>query len=268
MAKPTLSVLCIGGFDPSGGGGVLADQRACAAFGAHALCVATALVVQNTQRVVQVEPVDINVLAAQIETLLVDVEPAAVKVGMLPGIAAVEVIVDYLRSFQGLIPIVVDPVFSPTSGDPFNDSEAIDYISTQLMPLATIVTPNAVEAAQLTGRTLNKREDMARACIAIMEQTSAKAVMVKGGHLDIRDDDGDPISFDLLFDGEHFIELESPRETSYEVRGTGCLFASALAAQLGDGRGLAEAARSAKTWITREIRIAHVVGKGRRIAVL
>jgi len=189
-------------------------------------------------------------------------------VGMLPGIAAVEVIVDYLRSFQGLIPIVVDPVFSPTSGDPFNDSEAIDYISTQLMPLATIVTPNAVEAAQLTGRTLNKREDMARACIAIMEQTSAKAVMVKGGHLDIRDDDGDPISFDLLFDGEHFIELESPRETSYEVRGTGCLFASALAAQLGDGRGLAEAARSAKTWITREIRIAHVVGKGRRIAVL
>lgn len=268
MATSALSVLCIGGLDPCGGAGLLADARACAAFGAHCLGVATAVVAQNTQRVTSVEPIDPNFLAAQLEALLVDVEPAAVKVGMVPGIAATEVIVDYLRPLQGLVPIVVDPVFGPSNGDPFLDADAIEYLCSQLFPLATLVTPNALEAAQLTSLPITSFGDMASACVAITGRTGVAAVLLKGGHMVGDGPDQIPMATDLLFDGKTFTELSAPRIGAFEVRGTGCLLASAVASLLADDRGLIESAQAAKVWLSRKYALAQVVGRGQRIAVI
>lgn len=268
MPDETLSILCIGGLDPSGGAGILADARACAAFGAFALGVATAIVPQNSQGVTQIEPIAPEVVDAQLEAIFSDIEPAAIKIGMLPGIAAAEVIHKYLRPLQGRLPIVIDTVFAPSSGPEFVDSVAIDTIAGLLFPLADIITPNALEARQLSGVEISDLDSMARGAIAVYERSRSKWVLLKGGHAVTGDEDKDQLAIDLLFDGERFMELRARRETDFEVRGTGCLLASALAAQLADGKAMTEAAQNAKVWLTGQIRASQPIGKGRRMAAL
>ena len=266
MSRELLTVLCVGGLDPSGGAGLLADSRACAAFGAHALGVATAIVAQNSRGVTHIEAVAPDLVRAQVETLLADIEPAAIKIGMIPGVAVAEVLVDLFRPLKDRAPIVIDPVFGPTRGAQFSDETTIDYIAGQLMPLATVITPNIIEAKQLCDIEATDLESMAHACIALFERLHAQNVLLKGGHMVPDHADASPIAIDLLFNGDRFLELRAIRETDYEVRGTGCLLASAIAAQLADGKTTVEAARGAKVWLTQQIRSAQVLGTGARIA--
>ena len=255
--------MCIGGLDPCGGAGLTADARACAAFGALCLPISTAIVVQNTRGVKQIEPVAPALIAAQIGTLLEDIQPAAIKIGLLPSLTSVEVLSSLLRPLHPLVPIVIDTVFAPSQGRAFNDALTIEAIAGQLLPLATVVTPNSLEASQLGANFISDLGDMARGAIAVFERTGAQNVLLKGGHA------GDAqFAIDLFFDGSRFLELRAPRENDYEVRGTGCLLASALAAGMARGQSAPDAAVEAKTWLTEQFRSAKVVGGGRRIAAI
>lgn len=257
------TVLCIAGLDPSGGAGLGADIRACKAMGALALPVATAIVVQNTRGVKLSQAISLEVLVAQIETLLEDIHPSAIKIGMLPGAEAARAVANLLRPLHGQIPIVMDTVFAPSSGRAFNDEDAIATIADELLPLATVVTPNALEARLLGADAISDINSMQRAAQAVHGRTGAQAVLVKGGHTN------DPhFAVDLLFDGTDFLELRAPRQGSYEVRGTGCLLASALASGLAQGLALSTAAHNAKEWLTQEYLKARAIGGGRRIAAI
>jgi hydroxymethylpyrimidine/phosphomethylpyrimidine kinase len=259
----TPTVLCIGGLDPCGGAGLTADARACAAFGALCLPIATAIVVQNTRGVKKIEPIAPNIVAAQIETLLEDIQPAAIKIGLIATLSSVEGLASLLRPLHNLAPIVLDTVFAPSTGQAFNDNSTIEAIRGQLLPLATVVTPNALEARQLGTGEISDLNDMARGAIAIHERTGAHNVLMKGGHAG-----NAQFAIDLFFDGTRFLELRAERENSYEVRGTGCLLASALAAGLAKGKTAPDAATDAKTWLTEQYLSARAIGHGRRIAAI
>jgi hydroxymethylpyrimidine/phosphomethylpyrimidine kinase len=263
--EPFPSVLCIAGLDPSGGAGLLADERACAAFGAHMLGVATAVVVQNTRGVKLVDAVAPEIVAAQIETLLEDIQPAAIKLGMIPGIATATVIQERLQPLRDKVPIVIDPVFGPSTGPVFNDNATVQFLAGQLLSLATLITPNLDEAWRLGAGTARNMDEMAKVCLALRERTGAGHVLLKGGHMETEDPELANLSVDLLFDGSRFLELRALREKGYEVRGTGCGLASAIAAQLASGSNVIEAARAAKVWLTQQIRDARAVGGGRRV---
>lgn len=261
--SPITSVLCIGGLDPSGGAGLLADARACNAAGVHALSVVTAIVPQNTWGVTLVDPVAPAVLRAQIETLLADIRPGAIKIGMIPNRETIELLAEILRPLSAQIPVVIDTVFAPTTGAIFNDENAIEALKTQLLPLATVVMPNAVEAVQLGAAPITDWVTMQRAARQIRDQTGAKTVLLKGGHVANAE-----FSTDCFFDGEAFVELRARRENGFEVRGTGCLLAAHLGAHLALGKSPCEAAIEAKNWLTREFQNARIVGGGRRVAAI
>jgi hydroxymethylpyrimidine/phosphomethylpyrimidine kinase len=143
-------VLTIGGLDPSGGAGLPADARAIRAFGAHPCAVTTAVIAQNTQGVALVEAVSRNMLRTQLLNLLDDITPGAIKIGMLPNQELVQIVVEILQDLR--IPIVLDPVFAPSSGAAFSDDCAVRLIASQLLPLCALVTPNILEAVRLTAQ--------------------------------------------------------------------------------------------------------------------
>ena len=260
---PIPTVLCIGGLDPSGGAGISADARACAAFGAHCLPVATAIAVQNTRGVRLVEPISPATTTAQIETILDDISPGAIKIGLICGLETVEMLAELLRARCTGIPLVIDTVFAPSSGPIFNDSGEIAAICAQLLPLATVVTPNALEARQLGAGEIFDLVSMQNAARAVWNRTKSRNVLLKGGHVENAD-----FSIDLWFDGAEWVELRARRENAFEVRGTGCLLASALAAQLAGGIEAKLAAQNAKIWLTQKYLAARAIGGGRRIAAI
>ena len=255
----TRIVYTIGGLDPSGGAGIPADARACRAFGVHACAIATAVIAQNTRGVSRVEAVSAAMLRAQLENLAEDIAPHAIKIGMLPNAEAVEIVARQLRVLD--VPTVLDPVFAPSSGNNFSDDETIQTIVRELFPLCDLVTPNTVEASKLCGFEIENLNDMKRAGQEIIA-LGAQRVLVKGGHL--------PQSHevvDILCDVTSATELRAPRIEGVEVRGTGCLLASAIAAQLAQSIEIETAVRDAKTWLASQIQDAQMIGNGRRVAV-
>jgi hydroxymethylpyrimidine/phosphomethylpyrimidine kinase len=253
-------VLAIGGLDPSGGGGLPADARAIAAFGAHPCLVTTAVIAQNTQGVQKTEAVSGEMLRLQLQTLSDDIEISAIKIGVLPGIESVEAVCDFLKNC-GKIPVVFDPVLAPSSGPEFSNQHVTEKIKLQLLQFCDLVTPNLAEAQQLSGIAINSAEDARCAAKILCEKLGARSSLIKGGH-----GAGDE-SVDVLFSNEQFYEFRAPRIQGYEVRGTGCLLASAVAAQLAQDIELEIAVRNAKAWLTEKIKTAKIVGKGRRVAL-
>jgi hydroxymethylpyrimidine/phosphomethylpyrimidine kinase len=297
MRKTPPCILTIGGLDPSGGAGLPADARAVEAFGGHACGVATAVIAQNTIGVADVAPVSAAMLTAQLENLLADITPQAVKIGVLPHAAAVKVVARVLRQFvrDRHVPIIVDPVFAPSSGRVFADTSTITLIERQLLPLADFVTPNVPEAVQLSGLRIDDKDGMRAAAVTIRERCGVPHVLLKGGHLVVESEPGitrvkppvksqhpatpdDLISagptseivcdaLDVLYDGTHVVELRAPFIAGYEVRGTGCHLAAALATLRAQGVPPLDAAWRAKTWLQGKIATAQPVGKGRRVIV-
>jgi hydroxymethylpyrimidine/phosphomethylpyrimidine kinase len=280
LAERPAVVLCIAGFDPSGGAGLLADARACAAMQAHAVCVQTALVPQNTRGVHSIAAVTPELVLLQARTLLDDIPVSAIKVGLIPNLAVLDAIVEIVTPLikKKGIPLVVDPVLAPSNGPAFTDDTEAQAILDRLFPLATLVTPNTIEAARLSAYPIESVKEMEGAARARWERTQACAVLVKGGHVapveakrsvDQRSGgEKNPglLVQDVFFDGKNLRELRSPYVEGAEVRGTGCMLASAIAAQLAHGVAPFDAARLAKNWLTKRIETAHSVGQGRRIA--
>src|SRR5580698_1523254 len=246
-------LLTIAGFDPSCGAGTAADLKVFAAHGCYGVAAITSLTVQNTQGVTDVQNTPSATLRAQLECLANDSEIAAVKIGMLGNRGNAAVVAEFLDAGK-YASVVHDPVMKSSSGTELLDAAGIKFVVTELLKRSTVITPNIPEAEILTGMTIKDIADMEAAAKKIVEM-GAHAVIVKGGHM------GRPT--DVLFDGTDMVTLPGERVNEEQLHGTGCTFASALAAHLAVGRGLLEAATLAKAYATKAIEKAYPVGKGR-----
>ena len=250
-APPIL--LTIAGFDPCCGAGTAADLKTFAAHGCYGVAAITSLTVQNTQGVETVHNTPSAELRAQLEVLVNDCEIAAVKIGMLGNRGNAVVVGEFLDAHK-FAHVVHDPVMKSSSGAELLDAGGIKYVVTELLKRASVITPNVAEAEVLTGMTIKDVADMEAAARKIVE-LGARAVIVKGGHMDR--------SVDALFDGNEMMQLGGEKVKTDNTHGTGCTFASALAAQLAAGRGLLEAATLAKAYVMKAIEKGYPIGKGR-----
>ena len=245
--------MTIAGSDSGGGAGIQADLKTFAALGVYGSSVLTAITAQNTVGVTAVHEVPVDVVAAQIEAVMSDIGADAVKTGMLSSGEIIETVARELNHFRANL-VVVDPVMVAKSGDRLLRENAVDSLRRSLLPIATVVTPNIPEAETLVGMTISSAEDARRAAQNILNM-GAKAVVVKGGHLA-----GPPV--DLFYDGQEFHEFSAARIETTNTHGTGCTFASAIAAELAKGMDLLDAVAAAKEYVTEAIRHSFPVGQG------
>ena len=225
-------VLSIAGSDSGGGAGIQADLKAFARCGVHGMTAVTAITAQNTVGVTAVYALPPQTIVDQVAAVAADIGVDAVKIGMLGNAATVDAVVGALELLPG-VPVVVDPVMVAESGSPLLDDDAQEALRTRLLPLATVVTPNLVEAAVLAGRE-SSPEVMARAIRAL----GPEAIVVTGGH--------SQTGSDLFFDGSQVVEIAGARHPDGAAHGSGCTHSSALAAHLARGADPLEAARQAK----------------------
>lgn len=255
-AKALGRVLVIAGSDSGGGAGIQADVKAITAMGGFAMTAIAALTAQNTHGVFGVEPVSPRFLRAQITAIASDLGWDAVKTGMLAQIPLVEAAAEALAGTPA--PVIVDPVMIATSGARLLEPRAVDALRALLIPRAALVTPNAPEAAALTGRNVDTREDQRRAADRLLE-AGAKAALVKGGHVD-----GARV-YDVLATqtGEHIFEADRI-PTPRPFHGAGCTLASAIAAGLARGAELISAIDAARDYLRGAMLHAPDFGTGAR----
>ncbi|MBZ5527992.1 MAG: bifunctional hydroxymethylpyrimidine kinase/phosphomethylpyrimidine kinase [Acidobacteriia bacterium] len=250
-APPIL--LSIAGFDPGCGAGTAADLKTFAAHGCYGIAAITALTVQNTQAVESVTNTPAATLRAQLDVLARDCNIAAVKIGMLGNRGNAMAVGEFLDATK-YAHVVLDPVMKSSTGTELLDAGGIKYLATELLKRVSILTPNIAEAELLTGIAIKDLAAMEAAARKLVEM-GARAVVVKGGHMDR--------AVDVLFDGTEILTLGSDRIKTTNTHGTGCTFASALAAQLAQGRSVREAATLAKAYVTKAIEKSYPIGKGR-----
>jgi hydroxymethylpyrimidine/phosphomethylpyrimidine kinase len=246
-------VLIIAGSDSGGGAGIQADLKTVSALGAFGMTAVTALTAQNTTGVYAVFEIDPRFVVGQIEACVSDIGCDAVKTGMLAGTAIIDAVAAVI-SEKGLAPLVVDPVMIAKSGASLLKADAIDALKKKLLPLTTVVTPNLHEAGALTGREIKTLAQMKEAARAIRD-LGPKSVVVKGGHLET-------VAADVLYDGREFVELRVERIATKNTHGTGCIFASAIAANLARKKTVPESVAGAKDFVTAAIRAGLAIGKG------
>ncbi|MDM8522330.1 bifunctional hydroxymethylpyrimidine kinase/phosphomethylpyrimidine kinase [Desulfococcaceae bacterium HSG8] len=248
------TALTIAGSDSSGGAGIQADLKTFQAHGVFGMSAITAVTVQNTQKVYDVQEMRPQMVHDQITCLFDDAEIHAVKIGMVSGIPLIEAIEEALRSVKRT-PVVLDPVMISKSGYRLLNQDAQDALISRLFILAEVVTPNIYEAEAITGQDIRTIEDMQDAAQKIIDM-DAKKVVIKGGHL------GGDHSTDILYDGNYYKQLKSPRIETKNTHGTGCTFSSAIAANLALGKDFFDAVADAKTYITGAIENSLSIGKG------
>ncbi len=241
------NVVSIAGVDPSGGAGVLADVKTFSALGAYGCGVVAALTAQNTRAVTGIHEVPPEFLRLQIDTLFDDVAIDAVKIGMLASAPLIRTVADALRRHRPRF-VVLDPVMVAKSGDRLLRAEAVEALRLELLPLATVVTPNLPEAADLLGAPVADSAEAMRAAARALREHGPANVLVKGGHLP-----GDRL-VDILFDGERFVELAAARIATQNTHGTGCTLSSAIAALLPQRDSVAAAVRDARAYVLEAIR--------------
>ena len=249
-------VLTIAGFDPSSGAGVTADVKTIAAHGCYGVGCVTALTVQSTAGVRRVEAVNPELVMDTLRELRSDLAISAVHLGMLGSGKVARAVADFLKDAK-LPNVVVDPIIKSSSGHDLIDRAGLRVLIDQLLPLATVITPNVNEAAALTGLAVTNLEQM-RVAAASLHEMGAASVVITGGHLDK--------AIDLLsFTSQRGAEQEvfkSDRLRSKSTHGTGCAFSSAMACHLARGRGLPEAVLLAKAYVAAAIANAHPLGRG------
>jgi hydroxymethylpyrimidine/phosphomethylpyrimidine kinase len=229
-------LLSIAGSDSGGGAGIQADLKAFAACGAHGMTAITAITAQNTERVSAVYPLPPDAIVAQVRAVAEDIGVDAVKIGMVGSATAIEAVVEALDLLPASVPVVLDPVMIAESGGRLLEPDAERSLRERLVPRATVVTPNLMEAAALAGLGVDTDAgELARAVHAL----GPRIVVVTGGH---REAGGD-----LFYDGERLVEIPGERHPDGSAHGSGCTHSSVLAAQLARGAEPLEAARRAHT---------------------
>ncbi|MDT0633055.1 bifunctional hydroxymethylpyrimidine kinase/phosphomethylpyrimidine kinase [Rubrivirga sp. S365] len=251
----TPTALTIAGSDSGGGAGIQADLKAFEANGVFGMSVVTAITAQNTREVTAVHEVPPDVVAAQIDAVAADLPVGAVKTGMLASAAIIDAVAGGVARW-GLGPVVVDPVMVTTNGDLLLHADAVEAVRRQMLPLADLVTPNAHEAAALAGGRVRTLDDARRAARAILAM-GPRAVLVKGGHLD-----GEADAVDLLLTEWGETLYREDRIDTTSTHGTGCTYASAIAAGLARGHDLEDAVGRARRYLQGAIRHGLDLGGG------
>ncbi len=245
--------LTIAGNDSCGGAGIGADIKTMTANGVYAMSVITALTAQNTLGVSAVLPSTPQFLSQQLDAVFTDIFPDSVKVGMVASAELIEVIADRLR-FYNAKNIVIDPVMVATSGARLINENAVSALAEELLPLATVATPNIPEAEVLTGGEIQSAEDMQSAAKDIGRKYGC-AVLLKGGH-SIND------ANDLLYTNGNFRWFNGRRIDNPNTHGTGCTLSSAIAANLAKGCDIEAAVNRAKGYISGALAAGLNLGKG------
>jgi len=260
MAEAPPIVLTIAGFDPSSGAGVTADIKTIAAHNCYGVACITALTVQSTAGVRGVHPVDPELVTETLSELVADLKIDAVHIGMLGSGDVVKAVAEFLgnRSRKTKLPnIVLDPILKSSSGADLLDAAGVKLLIEKLIPISDVVTPNVDEAAALTGLRVTDLDGM-KAAAAKLHELGCAAIVVTGGHLEKATD---LLSFQSPEGVQHEV-FKAERQRSNSTHGTGCAFATAMACHLALGRGLAEAALLAKTYVTAAISYGHDLGRG------
>ncbi|MCH9010760.1 MAG: bifunctional hydroxymethylpyrimidine kinase/phosphomethylpyrimidine kinase [Chloroflexi bacterium] len=253
MNSSTPRALTIAGSDSGAGAGIQADLKTFAAHGVYGTCAITAVTAQNTLKVDEVLELPTSLIESQIDAVVLDIGVDVVKTGMLSSSAIIEVVAAKVKE-HNLRRLVVDPVMVAKGGDRLLQETAVDTMREVLLPLATVITPNAPEAGVLVGKKIETLDD-ARSAARELVLMGAKAAIVKGGHLP-----GPPT--DILYDGTEFRAFTSQRIEGTSTHGTGCTFASAIAAGLARGMALEYAVGGAKEYVTEAIKAAFPMGGG------
>jgi hydroxymethylpyrimidine/phosphomethylpyrimidine kinase len=253
-------VLTIAGSDPGGGAGIQADLKTFAALGVYGVSAITAVTAQNTRGVTAVAPLPADLVTAQIEALAGDIGIDATKIGMLATAAIAEAVAAAIEELN-LAHVVLDPVMVSSSGERLLDDDGVETLRLEVLPRARVVTPNLPEAEVLSGCRIVTADDRRTAARRIHD-LGGSAVVITGGH-----GDGSTVT-DLLFDGTSFFELNVERvavDDHRRVHGTGCTYASALAAGIALGRELTAAAQLAQRYTAGAIAHAIAIGGGARV---
>jgi hydroxymethylpyrimidine/phosphomethylpyrimidine kinase len=246
--------LTIAGSDSGGGAGIQADLKTFAALGIHGASVITCLTAQNPKRVLAIESCSPQIVRQQLEAVFEELRPTAVKTGMLFSAAIIRTVADFFKK-QKRPPLVVDPVMISTSGARLFKPAAINVLLEQLLPFATLVTPNLDEAEILTGRQIVSVENMRVAARKIHARFGC-AALVKGGHLHgVRD------AVDVFFDGRVEWLLSAPFIKGVSTHGTGCAYSAAIVAALASNHDLPHAVEIGKRHVTAAITRSYQIGK-------
>jgi len=247
------NVLTIAGSDSSGGAGIQADLKTFSAHGVFGMSVITAVTAQNTQGVFGVQDISVDMIEKQIDAIFDDIKVDALKIGMVSQIETIKAIAGKLRQY---IPenVVIDPVMISKSGYDLLASEAKETLISELLPLATIATPNIPEAEVISGMSIKSLGDMKDAAMKIYS-LGAKNVLIKGGHMEDE-------ATDVLYDGKEFKYFTTERINTKNTHGTGCTLSSAIASNLAKGYTVEESVANAKDYITTAIKHSLSIGKG------
>ncbi len=247
------TVLSIAGSDCSGGAGIQADIKTMIMNGVYAMSAITALTAQNTCGVAGIYEVTPEFLSQQLDAVFGDIFPDAVKIGMVSSSELIEVITGRLKKYQPKN-IVVDPVMVSTSGSELMKTDAVSTLIKELLPIASIVTPNIPEAEILSGIPIKTKENMVDSAERIYKTYNC-AVLLKGGH-SIND------ANDLLYENNEYYWFEGRRIDNPNTHGTGCTLSSAIAANLAKGYNLKEAVKRSKDYISQALEAQLDLGKG------
>lgn len=237
-----ISVLTIAGSDSGGGAGIQADLKTFSALGCFGTSTITAITVQNTLGVTGIHSIPPEIVAGQIRAVMDDIQPAAIKIGMIHSPELALAIAETLLLYPH-VPVVLDPVMVATSGDRLIESSTINILKEKLFPLVTLVTPNLDEAGILADMSLHHLSDMHKAADRIL-QTGCNAVLVKGGHLAGKE------LFDVYKDQQNNVHIISSQHIdTVNTHGTGCTLSAAIAAYLARGEKLVTAINKASEYI-------------------
>lgn len=249
------TALTIAGSDPTGGAGIQADIKVFNHFGVYGLSAVAALTSQNTYEVNAILKVDGVFLESQLNTLVSDIRPDAVKTGMLFSIEAIKAAAKIIRGYE-LENLVIDPVTISSTGANLMEDGALDILKEELFPLAKVITPNIYEAAAISGINIESEKDIERAAMKL-KQFGPETVIITGGHFDKK-------TLELIYNGEN-VNLIGGEKIKGEYHGTGCAFSAAITACLAKGMTVIEAVKKTKKFMNAAIKNAHTIGKGMRL---
>lgn len=249
------TALTIAGSDPTGGAGIQADIKVFNHFGVYGLSAVAALTSQNTYEVNAILKVDGVFLESQLNTLVSDIRPDAVKTGMLFSIEAIKAAAKIIRGYE-LENLVIDPVTISSTGANLMEDGALDILKEELFPLAKVITPNIYEAAAISGINIESEKDIERAAMKL-KQFGPETVIITGGHFDKK-------TLELVYNGEK-VNIIGGEKIKGEYHGTGCAFSAAITACLAKGMTVIEAVKKTKKFMNAAIKNAHIIGKGMRL---
>lgn len=251
------TALTIAGSDPTGGAGLQADIRVFNHFGVYGLSVVSALTAQNTTTVNSILKVEAEFIEKQLDTLLNDIRPDAVKTGMLYSVDTIKTLVKFIKGYD-LGNLVIDPVTISSTGTPLMEQGVLDALKDELFPVSKVITPNIYEASALSGMNIENKDDMEKAAKKL-KNFGPDTVIITGGHFE-----GGKETLEMIYDGQAFHRIKG-RKIKGEYHGTGCAFSAAITALLAKGTSVIEAAKKAKEFIELAIKDAHGIGKGMRL---